>query len=108
MNNITFMQTVEMIDIAANEDRLWHYNGGQAYIRVNNNSNVLMIVDHTLQTSDGVGIPSVSLNDGTEYFKTYAGAQFEFSRNRREDPRGTIVEFFSSEHFNNVLPLETV
>lgn len=101
------MQTVELIDIAAKEDRLWHYNGGQAYIRVNNNSNVLMIIDHTLQDNNYVGIPSVSLCDGTEYFKSYAGAQFEYSRRLRDDSRGTIVEFFSNR-FTDVLPLETV
>jgi hypothetical protein len=107
MNSITFMQTVELIDIAAKEDRLWHYNGGQAYIRVNNNSNVLMIIDHTLQDNNYVGIPSVTLNDGAEYFKSYAGAQFEYSRRLRDDSRGPIVEFFSNR-FTDVLPLETV
>jgi hypothetical protein len=107
MNNITFMQTIELIDIAANENRLWHYNGGQAYIRVSNDSNVLMIIDHTTVGGTYVGIPSVTLHDGTEYFKNYAGAQFEHSRRLREDSRGTIVEHFN-KRFTDVLPLETV
>lgn len=99
MNTISFMQTIELIDIAANENRLWHYNGGQAYIRVSNDSNVLMVIDHTMG-----GIPSVSLNDGTQYFKNYAGAQFEYSARLRETP---VVEFFK-KNFSDILALELV
>lgn len=99
MNSITFIQTVELIDIAANEDRLWHYNGAQAYIRVNNDSNVLMIIDHARG-----GIPTVSLHDGTSYFNEYAGAQFTHSAKLRES---SLVAWFQ-ERFSDVLPLETV
>ena len=99
MNLISFMQTIELIDIAANENRLWHYNGGQAYVRVSNDSSVLMVIDHTMG-----GIPVVTLNDGTEYFKNYAGAQFEYSARLRETP---LVAWFK-ERFSDILPLETV
>ena len=67
MNKITFIQALELIDLASAERRLYHYNGGQAYIRVNMDSNVLMIIDHA--TKDQI---NVELMDGTEYFKEYA------------------------------------
>lgn len=89
MNTITFMQAVELIDVAAKDNRLWHYNAGQAYIRVSNDSPALMIIDHTTLSQE----PSITLNDGTKYFKDYAGAQFEYSRTRRE---GTpLTELFA-------------
>ena len=68
MNKITFIQALELIDLASAERRLYHYNGGQAYIRVNMDSNVLMIINHA--TKDQI---NVELMDGTEYFKEYAG-----------------------------------
>jgi len=100
MDTITFKQAVELIDIAANEDRLWHYNGGQAYIRVSNDSNVLMVIDHTMSNR----VPSISLNDGAGYFKECAGAQFEYSARLRETP---LVTYFKSQ-FTDIITLETV
>lgn len=100
MNTITFMQAIELIDTAANENRLWHYNGGQAYIQVSNDSNVLMVIDHTKMSQ----VPAVSLNDGTGYFKECAGAQFEYSARMRETP---LVPFFK-ERFTDIVTLETV
>ena len=101
MNNITFMQAVELIDIAANEDRLWHHNGGQAYIRVSNDSQVLMVIDHTMTSR-----VDITLLDGTEYFKSYAGAQFEYSRRARE--HGTSMVEHYSKYFSDVLTLDLV
>lgn len=99
MNNITFMQAAELIDIAAKEDRLWHFNGGDAYIRVSNDSQALMIVNIVNVQRD----PEISFHDGTEYFKNYAGAQFEHSRRMREHDRTM------AEHYAGVLAsLETV
>ena len=98
---MTFMQAVEMIDTAANENRLWHYNGGQAYVRVNDASNVLAVIDHTNMNR----VPSVILCDGTEYFKTYAGAQFAYSETRRNGE--PLVEFFK-KRFTDIIELETV
>jgi len=99
MNTITFMQAVELIDIAAKEDRLWHENGGQAYIRVSNDSQVLMIVDRS-----GMDHADITLHDGTGYFKEYAGNQFEYSRSMREHDT-TAVEAYS-KYFADVA-LET-
>ena len=98
---MTFMQAVEMIDIAANENRLWHYNGGQAYVRLSNDSDVLMVIDHTVAKR----VPSVILCDGSEYFKTYEGAQFAYSETRRNDK--PLTEYFSKQ-FADVIELETV
>jgi hypothetical protein len=100
MNKITFMQAVELIDIAAQENRLWHYNGGAGYVRISDSSNVLMIIEH--------GSPqgaSVTLHDGTEYFKAYNGAQFAQSEAQRT--RESLVEFFSAR-FTDIISLETV
>jgi hypothetical protein len=101
MNKMTFMQAIELIDIAADENRLWHYNGGQAYVRVNEESNVLMIIDHTRAQQ----IPSIEFCDGTEYFKNCAGAQFAHSETRRNGQ--PLVEFFK-KLFTDVVELETV
>ena len=67
MNKITFIQALELIDLASAERRLYHYNAGQACIRVNMDSNVLMIIDHTTNPIN------IELMDGTGYFKEYAG-----------------------------------
>lgn len=96
MNKITFMQAVELIDIAAQENRLWHYNGGSGYVRVSDSSNVLMVIDHA--SSQGA---SVTLHDGTEYFKAYNGTQFAQSEAHRN--RESLVEFFSTRFVNPVL-----
>ncbi len=101
MNKMTFMQAVEMIDIAANENRLWHYNGGQAYVRLSNDSDVLMVIDHTVPKR----VPSVILCDGSDYFKTYEGAQFAYSETRRNGQ--PLTEFFKQQ-FDDVIELETV
>jgi hypothetical protein len=68
MDKITFMQSLELIDLAAAESRLYHYNGGQAYIRLDMNLNALMIIDHTPH-----GEVNIELMDGTQYFINYAG-----------------------------------
>lgn len=89
MNTITYIQSLELIDIAAKEDRLYHHNGGQAYIRVSMDSNVLMIIDHVI--ADKVYI---QLMDGTEYFKLCAGYNIEHSK-RLRDHDNTMVEFYA-------------
>jgi hypothetical protein len=101
MKKLTFMQAVELIDIAANENRLWHYNGGQAYIRVSDSSNVLMVIDHTLQSR----VPEITHWDGTQYFAEYTGAQFRHSETRRNGE--PLVEFFKTK-FTDIIELETV
>jgi hypothetical protein len=89
MNNMTYIQHLELIDIAANENRLWHHNGGQAYIQVSHESNVLMIIDQT-----NVDHPTLELRDGTQYFETYKGYNWEHSRRLRE--HGSLAEWFKN------------
>lgn len=75
------MQAAELIDSAAMEDRLYHFNGGQSYVKISNVSNVLMIIDTSI--TDRV---EVSICDGTEYFKTYAQNCFTYSERMRMNP----------------------
>lgn len=91
MNNMTYIQHLELIDNAANEDRLYHHNGGQAYIRISMDSNALMIIDHTM-----VNKPTVELCDGTEYFKAYPRYNLEHSKRLRE--YGSMVTWFITNY----------
>lgn len=79
MDTITHVQALELIDIAAMEDRLYHYNGGQAYIRVSMMAEVLMIIDHT-----SVNNPVIGLYDGAKYFETYENLRLEQSARIRD------------------------
>jgi hypothetical protein len=88
VNKITFVQSLELIDLAAAEYRLYHYNGGQAYIRLNMESDVLMIINHA--TKDQINI---ELMDGTEYFKQYAGYNEAITRNGKLND--TLVEWYT-------------
>lgn len=89
MNQITYMQSLELIDLAAQENRLYHHNGGQAYIRVSMELNVLMIIDHTYSNR-----VNIELMDGTAYFKECAGYNHEHSKRLREHST-TMVEWYT-------------
>lgn len=89
MEQITYMQSLELIDLAAKENRLYHHNGGQAYIRVNMESNALMIIDHTLNNR-----VDIQIMDGTEYFKSCVNYNYEHSRRLREHGN-TMVEWYT-------------
>lgn len=91
MNNMTYIQHLELIDVAAQENRLYHHNGGQAYIRVSMDSNVLMVIDHTSVTN-----PMYELYDGTEYFESCKGYNWEHSRRLRE--YGSMVTWFITRY----------
>ena len=88
MKDITYLQTLELIDLAAKEDRLYHHNGGQAYIRLSMDSNVLMIIDHTSNNR-----VRLELMDGTEYFKECSGYNIEHSKRLRNHST-TMVEWY--------------
>jgi hypothetical protein len=88
MKEITYLQTLELIDLAAQEDRLYHHNGGQAYIRVSMDLNVLMIIDHTRNNR-----VDIQLMDGTAYFKECVNYNYEHSRRLREHST-TMVEWY--------------
>ena len=81
LRNVTHMQAAELIDSAAMEDRLYHFNGGQSYIKISNVSDVLMVIDTS--TLDGA---EITLHDGTDYFKTYAQNCFAYSERMRMNP----------------------
>ena len=88
-NLFTYMDSLQMIDVAAKEDRLYHHNGGQAYIRIAMDLNALMVIDHTRANR-----PRITLHDGTEYFKTYSGYNIEHSKRLREHST-TMVEWYT-------------
>lgn len=89
MREMTYLQSLELIDLAAKENRLYHHNGGQAYIRVSMDSNILMIIDHT--TLNRVNI---QLMDGTAYFKECVNYNYEHSKRLREHST-TMVEWYT-------------
>ena len=94
-NLLTYMESLEMIDVAAKEDRLYHHNGGQAYIRIDMDLNVLVIVDHT-----SANRARITLHDGTEYFKECSGYNWSHSKRLREHPT-TMVEWYT-QHVKQV------
>ena len=91
MKTITHIQALELIDIAANEDRLYHHNGGQAYIRMSMDSQVLMIIDHTMADR-----PEVTLHDGTSYFAQCNDYNWAHSKRLRE--HGSLAEWFKTTY----------
>jgi hypothetical protein len=89
MKQITYMQSLELIDLAAQENRLYHHNGGQAYIRVSMDLNVLMIIDHTYNNR-----VNIQLMDGTAYFQECKDYNWSHSKRLREHPT-TMVEWYT-------------
>ena len=75
---ISMLTAMEYIDEAARDNRLYHYNGGQAYLKNNNDPNQLMIIDHAS------GKATCEVTIGTEYFKTYADLNIPCSARMRE------------------------
>lgn len=94
MHTLTTLQALQIIDQAAIEDRLFHHNGGQAYIRLFLNPEVLMIIDHSIADR-----PQISLHDGRHYFETYAGANLEHSKRLRE--HGSLADWYKNKLFFN-------
>lgn len=94
MKKIGQVQALELIDLAANENRLYHHNGGQAYIRVSMDSNVLMIIDHTMNT------PEIGLYDGTSYFEAYPKYNIEHSRRLRE--HGSLADWYKTNYSERI------
>ena len=100
MKEITYIQSLQLIDLAAHENRLYHHNGGQAYIRVSMNLDILMIIDHTYNNR-----VKLELMDGTEYFKNCKDYNIEHSKRLREHPT-TMVEWF--EKHSQLVELDRV
>lgn len=100
MKTITYLQALELIDLAVKEDRLYHYNGGQAYIRVSMELDALMIIDNTTRYN-----VNIQLMDGTDYFKTCAGYNYTCSKNMRENHKG-LVEWY--KHNTQLVELDLV
>jgi hypothetical protein len=90
-NTLTYIEALQMIDVAALEDRVFHHNGGQAYLKLHTDFDILIIIDYTT-----INVPSIQFMDGTEYFKQcnhYNWAQSQSLRNH-----GSLAEWYK---FNN-------
>jgi|GEM_PF-4700056 len=70
---ISHYQAAKIIEQAANEERIYHYNGGQVYIRLYLGNSALLIIDHTQEEIHA------SLHDGHDYFKACAGYNESYS-----------------------------
>lgn len=88
MNHMSTLQALELIDLAANENRLYHHNGGQAYIRLSMDSDVLMVIDHTVHHK-----PEVNMYDGAKYFRDYPNYNSEHSKRLRE--HGSLAKWYA-------------
>lgn len=88
MNTLTTLQALELIDIAANEDRLFHHNGGQAFIKMSTLSNTLMVIDHSMADR-----PKVTLHDGTNYFAECSNYNWAHSKRLRD--HGSLAEWYA-------------
>jgi hypothetical protein len=89
-NQDNMRNAMRFIDDAAANNLVYHYNGGQAYVRLFKQSQWLMVIDHT-STLRG---PEISIHDGEAYFDAYEGIQFEHSARIREN---SLVKWFD-EH----------
>ena len=94
MHTLTSLQALQIVDQAAIEDKLFHHNGGQAYIRFPLNPEVLMIIDHSIADR-----PQVSLHDGRQYFKEYANYNIEHSKRLRE--HGSLADWYKNKMLFN-------
>lgn len=86
MQKPTIEQAVKLIDNAANEDLIYHFNGAQTYMKLNAESNILVIID-----TAGNDAPSIELCDGTHYFETYKDNALVYSERMRKNP---MSQFF--------------
>jgi hypothetical protein len=89
LNSITYVESLQIIDQAAIDNKLYHHNGGQAYVRLDMNLDILMVIDHTTANRT-----RISLHDGSQYFIDYAGYNIEHSR-RLRDQSTTMVEWYT-------------
>lgn len=86
---ITTEYAFQLIDKAAQENKLYHYNGGQAYIRPDMSSDTLVIVDHT-NANDA----RYSIEHGANYFKACEGYNIEHSKRLRE--YGSLLNWYNN------------
>ena len=79
LTSITLAQVDELINKAAQENRLCHYNGGQAYIQLSETT--LMVIDHTV-----AGNIRTDLFEGSNYFENWSSERWFISERMRNQP----------------------
>jgi argininosuccinate synthase len=82
------MQVDDIINSAAKEYRVYHYNGGQVFIRLSALDNMMMVIDHSVQ-----GNITVELFDGTKYLAAYTHYNTEYSKRFIAEPSQLAVVF---------------
>jgi hypothetical protein len=88
MYTLTMEQAFEIIDLAAKKNKLYHYNGGMAYIKYSNKLNILLVIDHT------GSVPKGELSDGTRYFESCKNYNNDASKALREN--GSLLEWYKN------------
>lgn len=88
MKQITLKQVDDIINSAAKEYRVYHYNGGQAYIRVSDSGNTMMIIDHSVR-----GNITVEFFDGIDYLDYNMYYNIEVSKKLMLEPSQLAVVF---------------
>lgn len=78
---LTLKHVDDIINIAAREGRVYHYNGGQIYIRLSMQGTAVMVIDHT--RGDDV---EVAVFDGFAYLVEYAGNNVHYSNRLIAEP----------------------
>lgn len=82
LRNINNWEAAKLVDHAAMENRLYHFNGGQAYIRIAHPTlELLMVID--LSIKDKV---EINVYEGSGYFAAYPNYNIEHSANIRNRP----------------------
>lgn len=86
MKQITLKQVDDIINSAAKEYRVYHYDGGQACIRVSDSGNTMMIIDYS--ALDNI---TVEFFDGIEYLDYNMYYNIEVSKKLMLEPSQLAV-----------------
>lgn len=73
MASLTLKDVDGIINAAAQEGRVYHYNGGQVYIRLSMQDTAMMVIDHTYSEMQ------VTVFDGAAYIAEYSGNNILYS-----------------------------
>jgi len=88
ITTLTLNQVDDIINSAAKEYRVYHYNGGQVFIRLSALDNMMMVIDHSVR-----GNVTVELFDGTKYLAAYTHYNNDYSKRLIAEPSQLAVVF---------------
>lgn len=86
MNKYTmdYLDALRFIDESAKENKVYHFNGGQTFIRLH--GNWLLVLDTSVRN-----VVKTTIYDGTQYLKDYEGVQYTQSAYIRENPVSQLI-----------------